>query len=58
MSKEKLIVQIEFLQRDLEIKSSRSLKYYSAFNYLMEHFDHLPDDIKKEVDKRLKSIGL
>lgn len=58
MSKEKLITQIEFYQRDLEIKSARALKYYSAFNYLMEHFDHLPDDIKKEVDKRLKQIGL
>ena len=58
MSKEKLIWQIQELQKDLEIKSARALKYYSAFNYLMEHFDSLHDDDKVKLDKRLKEIGL
>ncbi len=58
MSKEKLIRQIEFYQKDLEIKSARALKYYTAFNYLMDHFNDLPDDIKIEVDNRLKNLSL
>ena len=58
MSKEKLIWQIQELQKDLEIKSARALKYYSAINYLMEHFDSLHDDDKVKLDKRLKEIGL
>ena len=58
MSKEKLIWQIEQLQKDLEVKSARALKYYSAFNYLMEHFDSLHDEDKPKLDKRLKEIGL
>ena len=58
MSKEQLMTQIEFYQKDLEVTAARALKYYSAFDYLMEHFNSLPDDIKKEVDKRLKDIGL
>ena len=58
MSKEKLIRQIEFYQKDLEIKSSRALKYYTAFNYLMDYFNDLPDDVKKEVDERLKNLSL
>ena len=32
--------------------------YYTAYNYLMEHFDSLHDEDKPEIDKRLKSIGL
>ena len=58
MSKEKLIRQIEQLQKDLEVKSARALKYYSAFNYLMDFFDSLHNDDKKVIDKRLKEIGL
>lgn len=58
MSKEKLITQIEFYQRDLETKSSRALKYYNAFNCLMDYFNDLPDDVKKEVDERLKNLSL
>ena len=50
--------QIEQLQIELQVQAARSLKYYNAFNYLMDNFDKLPDDIKKTVDKRLKDIGL
>ena len=58
MSKEKLIWQIEQLQQDLYNKNERALKYYTAFNFLMDHFDSLYDEDKKEIDKRLKEIGL
>lgn len=58
MSKEKLITQIEFYQKDLEKAVSRALKYYSAYNAVVEHFNELPDDLKPDLDKRLKEIGL
>ena len=58
MSKEKLIWQIEQLQIELQVQAARALKYYSAFNFLMENFDELPDDIRVKLDKRLKEIGL
>ena len=50
--------QIEFYQKDLEVTAARALKYYSAYDYLMDHFNSLPDDVKKEVDERLKNLGL
>mgnify|MGYP003129638296 CR=1 FL=1 len=58
MSKEQLLKQLEFYQKDLEIAVSRALKYYTAYNYLMDHFDTIPDDLRKKIDKRLKEIGL
>ena len=58
MSKEKLIWQIEQLQNELYHKNERALKYYSAYSFLMDNFNDLPDDIKPQLDKRLKAIGL
>lgn len=58
MSKEKLIKQIEHYQKDLLRYDGRALKYYTAYNYLMDHFEHLPDDIQKKIHKRLKYLGL
>lgn len=58
MSKEKLIWQIEQLQKELETKSGRAIKYYTAFNYVMDFFDKLHDEDKQEIHNRLKSIGL
>lgn len=58
MSKEKLITQIEFYQKDLEKAVSRALKYYNGYKALEEHFDLLPDDIRKSLDKKLKYIDL
>ena len=50
--------QIEELQKELQIQVQRALKYYSAYNFLMDNFDELPDDIRVQLDKRLKDIGL
>lgn len=58
MSKEKLIWQIEQLQAELGILSARALKYYTAYDYVMEHFDSIPEEDKIKVHKRLKDIGL
>lgn len=58
MSKEKLLKQLEFYQRDLEIAVARALKYYTAYNYVMEHFDSLDNEDKQKVHKRLNEIGL
>lgn len=50
--------QIEQLQNELATHVARALKYYSAYQYLMEHFNSLPDEEKPKLDKRLKEIGL
>ena len=50
--------QIEELQKELQVQAQRALKYYSAYNFLMDNFDELPDDIRVQLDKRLKEIGL
>ncbi len=50
--------QIEFYQKDLEKAISRALKYYTAYTYVMEYFDSIPDEDKETVHKRLNEIGL
>ena len=50
--------QIELLTRDLAHNCGRALKYYTAYNELMQHFDSIPDCEKKKVDKKLKQAGL
>ena len=58
MSREKLVKQIEFYQRDLGIASARALKYYNGYKALEDHFDSLPDDLKKDLDAKLKLLKL
>ena len=29
-----------------------------AFNLVMEHFDHLPDDLKGDIHTQLEELGL
>lgn len=58
MSRDQLIFQLEECHKDLSIQTARALKYYSAYNYLMEHFNELHNDTRKEIDKRLREIGL
>ena len=32
--------------------------YKKGFDVLMQHWEHLPDDVKEEVDATLKELGL
>jgi hypothetical protein len=50
--------QIEQLQNELATHVSRALKYYTAYNAVVEHFNDLPDDLKTDLDEKLKNIGL
>ena len=34
------------------------VKYRHAYDILMEYWESIPDDKKKEVDQRLKGLGL
>ena len=34
------------------------LKYKDGFYILMEYWDSLPDEMKPEIDKKLKKLGL
>ncbi len=58
MSREKLIKQIEFYQKDLAKASARALRYYNGYKALEEHFDSLPDDLKHDLDAKLKLLKL
>ena len=58
MSRKQLERQIELLQQDVVRQSSLNIKFYQGYNLLMDHFDDLPDDIKPQLDDKLKSLGL
>lgn len=58
MSKKQLIRQIELITADLSVSVARALKYYTAYNTLMEHFNELAHETKIELDKKLKNAGL
>ena len=58
MSKEQLMRQIEFYQKDLQIKDGNALRYYQAYNLLMDYWDYIPDSEKKKAHKKLKNMGL
>ena len=58
MSKEKLIWQIEQLQKEIQIQAGRALKYYTGFELIMKEWDHIPDDKKPEIHDKLKKAGL
>ena len=58
MSKKQLIRQLELITTDLSISVARALKYYTAYDELMNHFNKLPRDIRIELDKKLKQAGL
>ena len=47
-----------FLESRINILEDSSARYSYAFEILMEHFDKLPDDIQKTIDKQLKEIDL
>ncbi len=34
------------------------MKYKTGFNILMEYFDFIPDEEKKDVHKKLEELGL
>ena len=52
------MTQIEFYQKDLQIKDGNALRYYQAYNLLMEYWDFIPDEDKKKVSGKLKQMGL
>mgnify|MGYP003133368505 CR=1 FL=1 len=58
MSKEKLIKQIEFYQKDLERAVARSLRYYTAYHELMKYWDTIDDDDNPKLHHKLKLLGL
>jgi len=58
MSKEQLIRQIDFYQKDLQVKDGNALRYYQAYNLLMEYWDNIPDEDKKKVSDKLHQMGL
>ena len=33
-------------------------KYQTAFDILMDYWDYLPDEIKPQIHKKLKELGL
>lgn len=41
-----------------DIKEKKQPDYKKAYYILMDYFDYLPDEDKKEVDKELKRCGL
>ena len=34
------------------------IKYQYAYDVLMQHFNDLPDEVKPEVDRELRQLGL
>ena len=50
--------QIEFYQKDLQIKDGNALRYYQAYNLLMDYWNDIPDKDKKKVSSNLAKLGL
>jgi len=65
MSKEKLIVQLENLQRELKSMSARSVRFYQAYAVLLDFWesaievdDYIPEKVQKEVQGKLNRLFL
>lgn len=43
---------------DERVKKSKIPNYEEAFSILMEYWDSLPDEAKKDINKELKRCGL
>ncbi len=46
------------LQKEIVIQGARALRYYQAYDMLMEYFNYIPDEDRKEVNKKLQNVGL
>ena len=58
MSKDQLIYQLNETQKDLGHQVGRALKYYQAYELVMEYLNRLHHDDRKEIHKKLKAMGL
>lgn len=45
------------IKREDSLAKAKSPNYEEAYNILMDYFDYLPDEDKKELDKELKRCG-
>ena len=48
--------------KDIELKLIRTenelKRYKQAYHYFMDYFDYLDDDLREELDEKLKTIDL
>ena len=56
--KEADIFAVGLVQKLEEEGLINQLKYKDGFYILMEYWDSLPDEMKPEIDKKLKKLGL
>lgn len=50
--------ELALMEQRINILSDTAHRYTYAFDILMEHFELLPNDVQKEIDKKLKEIDL
>ena len=50
--------EVAFLNERLNDLACDLSRYSEAFNLLMNHFDKLPDETQKVLDKQLKELSL
>jgi hypothetical protein len=55
---DKLLLYIRKLEEDHAKAKSNFRKYKEAFDILHDYFDSLPYDVKQDVDKGLRKLGL
>jgi hypothetical protein len=53
-----LLLYLEKLEEDYARAESNFEKYKEGFDILHEYFDSFPDDVKQDVDKQLRKLGL
>jgi len=56
--KEADIFAVGLVQKLEEEGLINQLKYKDGFYILMEYWDSLPDEMKPEIDRKLKKLGL
>ena len=50
--------KLESLKRDVEALKNERNKFEKGFYILLDHWEELPSEIKKETDRKLVSLGL
>ena len=55
---DKLLLYLEKLEENYAKALSDVERYKEAYELFHDYFDSLPDDVKKDIDKKLRKIDL